>query len=126
MSKSYAVYKVVTGEIKQVIMTPFESEVAATLLEGQSYKEIDADLVTDMDRQRFNSEGNIEFFTPVVDPKVARLGFINSRNKKLLDSDWTQLPDAPVDKEAWAEYRQKLRDLPETTDTLNVAWPDRP
>jgi len=126
MSKSYAVYEVVTGEIKQVIMTPFESEVAATLLEGQSYKEIDADLVTDMDRQRFNSEGNIEFFTPVVDPKVARLGFINSRNKKLLDSDWTQLPDAPVDKEAWAEYRQKLRDLPETTDTLNVAWPDRP
>jgi len=126
MSKSYAVYEVVTGEIKQVIMTPFESEVAATLLEGQSYKEIDADLVTDMDRQRFNSEGNIEFFTPVVDPKVARLGFINSRNKKLLDSDWTQLPDAPVDKEAWAEYRQKLRDLPKTTDTLNVVWPDRP
>ena len=126
MSKSYAVYKVVTGEIKQVIMTPFESEVATTLLEGQSYKEIDADLVTDMDRQRFNSEGNIEFFTPVVDPKVARLGFINSRNKKLLDSDWTQLPDAPVDKEAWAEYRQKLRDLPKTTDTLNVVWPDRP
>ncbi len=126
MSKSYAIYEVVTGKIKQVIMTPFESEVAATLLEGQSYKEIDADLVTDMDRQRFNSEGNIEFFTPVVDPKVARLGFINSRNKKLLDSDWTQLPDAPVDKEAWAEYRQKLRDLPETTDTLNVAWPDRP
>ena len=126
MSKSYAVYEVVTGEIKQVIMTPFESEVAATLLEGQSYKEIDADLATDMDRQRFNSEGNIEFFTPVVDPKVARLGFINSRNKKLLDSDWTQLPDAPVDKEAWAEYRQKLRDLPKTTDTLNVVWPDRP
>jgi len=126
MSKSYAIYEVVTGKIKQVIMTPFESEVAATLLEGQSYKEIDADLVTDMDRQRFNSEGNIEFFTPVVDPKVARLGFINSRNKKLLDSDWTQLPDAPVDKEAWAEYRQKLRDLPKTTDTLNVVWPDRP
>ena len=72
MSKSYAVYEVVTGEIKQVIMTPFESEVAATLLEGQSYKEIDADLVTDMDRQRFNSEGNIEFFTPSVDPEVAK------------------------------------------------------
>ena len=66
MSKSYTVYEVVTGEIKQVIMTPFESEVAATLLEGQSYKEIDAALVTDMDRQRFNSEGNIEFFTPLL------------------------------------------------------------
>ena len=126
MSKSYAIYEVVTGKIKQVIMTPFEKEVDAILLEGQSYKEIDPALVTDMDRQRFNGEGDIEFFTPSVDPELAQLEFINSRNKKLLASDWTQLPDAPVDKEAWAEYRQKLRDLPETTDTLNVAWPDRP
>ena len=126
MSKSYAIYEVVTGKIKQVIMTPFEKEVDAILLEGQSYKEIDPALVTDMDRQRFNGEGDIEFFTPSVDPELAQLEFINSRNKKLLASDWTQLPDAPVDKEAWAEYRQKLRDLPETTDTLNVVWPDRP
>ena len=34
------------------------------------------------------------------------------RNAKLAESDWTQLPDAPVDKEAWANYRQALRDLP--------------
>ena len=126
MSKSYAIYEVVTGKIKQVIMTPFEKEVDAILLEGQSYKEIDPALVTDMDRQRFNGEGDIEFFTPSVDPELAQLEFINSRNKKLLASDWTQLPDAPVDKEAWAEYRQKLRDLPETTDPLNVVWPVRP
>ena len=126
MSKSYAIYEVVTGEIKQVIMTPFEKEVDAILLEGQSYKEIDPALVTDMDRQRLNGNGDIEFFTPAVDPEVAQLEFIKSRNKKLLASDWTQLPDAPVDKEAWAEYRQKLRDLPETTDTLNIVWPDRP
>ena len=126
MSKSYAIYEVVTGEIKQVIMTPFEKEVDAILLEGQSYKEIDPALVTDMDRQRLNGNGDIEFFTPAVDPEVAQLEFIKSRNKKLLASDWTQLPDAPVDKEAWAEYRQKLRDLPETTDPLNIVWPDRP
>ena len=48
------------------------------------------------------------------------------RDIELKSTDWTQLPDAPVDKEAWAEYRQKLRDLPETTDPLNVVWPDRP
>jgi hypothetical protein len=36
----------------------------------------------------------------------------NWRNQELDASDWTQLPDAPVDKEAWAEYRQALRDLP--------------
>ena len=126
MSKSYAIYEVVTGKIKQVIMTPFEKEVDAILLEGQSYKEIDPALVTDMDRQRFNGEGDIEFFTPSVDPELAQLEFINSRNKKLLASDWIQLPDAPVDKEAWAEYRQKLRNLPETADPLNIVWPVRP
>ena len=36
----------------------------------------------------------------------------NWRNAQLKASDWTQLPDAPTDKEAWAEYRQALRDLP--------------
>ena len=34
------------------------------------------------------------------------------RNTQLALSDWTQLPDAPTDKTAWAEYRQALRDLP--------------
>lgn len=34
------------------------------------------------------------------------------RNAKLAESDWTQLPDAPVDQAAWATYRQALRDLP--------------
>jgi hypothetical protein len=34
------------------------------------------------------------------------------RNAQLAMSDWTQLPDAPVDKAVWASYRQALRDLP--------------
>lgn len=34
------------------------------------------------------------------------------RNAKLAQSDWTQLPDAPVNQAAWATYRQALRDLP--------------
>jgi hypothetical protein len=34
------------------------------------------------------------------------------RNAQLAATDFTQLPDAPTDKEAWAEYRQALRDLP--------------
>ena len=36
----------------------------------------------------------------------------NWRNAELARTDWTQLHDAPVDKTAWAEYRQALRDLP--------------
>jgi hypothetical protein len=34
-----------------------------------------------------------------------------SRGEKLKDCDWTQVADAPVDKEAWATYRQALRDV---------------
>jgi hypothetical protein len=34
------------------------------------------------------------------------------RNQELAFTDWTQLVDAPVDKTAWATYRQSLRDLP--------------
>jgi hypothetical protein len=34
------------------------------------------------------------------------------RNKQLIKSDWTQIADSTADKQAWAEYRQALRDLP--------------
>jgi hypothetical protein len=34
------------------------------------------------------------------------------RNSQLARTDWTQLADSPLDKKAWATYRQELRDLP--------------
>lgn len=34
------------------------------------------------------------------------------RDGQLARTDWTQVQDAPVDKTAWATYRQALRDLP--------------
>jgi hypothetical protein len=34
------------------------------------------------------------------------------RNAELSRTDWTMHTDAPTDKEAWATYRQALRDLP--------------
>lgn len=49
------------------------------------------------------------------------------RNAKLAASDWTQVLDAPVDQDAWADYRQALRDLPDnTTDPFAPAWPVEP
>ena len=49
------------------------------------------------------------------------------RNRLLMQSDWTQIADAPVDAVAWAEYRQALRDLPaNTTDPENPVWPTPP
>lgn len=46
----------------------------------------------------------------------------SSRNLKLMQSDWTQLPDVPLTdakKAEWAVYRQQLRDLPSTVTGLN-------
>jgi hypothetical protein len=49
------------------------------------------------------------------------------RDRLLKESDWTQLPDAPVDREAWATYRQALRDFPATWTPSNEAdLPDTP
>jgi hypothetical protein len=50
-----------------------------------------------------------------------------SRNMMLQSTDWTQVPDAPVDQAAWAVYRQELRDLPANTEDPNeVVWPKPP
>lgn len=49
------------------------------------------------------------------------------RDKLLSDTDWTQVPDAPVDQVAWAEYRQALRDVPQQEGFPdNIVWPYRP
>ena len=49
------------------------------------------------------------------------------RNSLLAASDWTQVADTPVDRAAWATYRQALRDVPDQTGFPDaVAWPVAP
>ena len=59
------------------------------------------------------------------------------RNSKLGESDWSQMPDSPLSEEKkneWKEYRQELRDLPESItnpkplvlDLNDPAWPIKP
>lgn len=48
----------------------------------------------------------------------------NARNAKLAASDWTQLPDAPVNAATWAVYRQALRDITNQADPFNIVWPE--
>ena len=50
-----------------------------------------------------------------------------TRNDKLKDCDWTQIADSTADKEAWAAYRQALRDI--TTQAgfpWTIDWPVAP
>lgn len=57
----------------------------------------------------------------------AWFGLRVERHARLAACDWTQVPDAPVDRAAWAAYRQQLRDLPaNTADPRNVIWPEPP
>ena len=51
----------------------------------------------------------------------------SQRDSLLAASDWTQVPDAPVDQAAWRTYRQALRDV--TTQSgfpHEVTWPVKP
>ena len=50
-----------------------------------------------------------------------------ARNQLLTASDWSQLPDATCDRQAWATYRQALRDFPATwTVGPEADFPDTP
>ena len=49
------------------------------------------------------------------------------RDRLLKESDWTQTADSPVNREAWATYRQALRDFPATwTAGPEADFPDTP
>ena len=52
----------------------------------------------------------------------------NERNALLTASDWTQAADVPqTTKDAWATYRQALRDVPQQAGfPTNVTWPQKP
>lgn len=77
--------------------------------------------------QRILAAGSIATYVPPTDEEVAadmRAG----RDGLLFASDWTQLPDVPQSvKDAWAPYRQALRDI--TTQPgfpRNIVWPVPP
>lgn len=51
----------------------------------------------------------------------------DTRNQKLKDSDYTQLIDAPVDRQAWVVYRQELRDITSQAGfPWDIQWPAQP
>lgn len=61
------------------------------------------------------------------DPEVLTGRMRLHRDRLLAESDWTQTLDAPVNREAWATYRQQLRDFPSTWTPAETAnFPDPP
>ena len=90
----------------------------------------------------FPGEPMGSFYEPVKDTETGVISLVENtqakldaawtalrteRNRRLAASDWTQLVDSHLSqekKDAWAAYRQELRDLPdEVTDPTQVEWP---
>jgi hypothetical protein len=65
-------------------------------------------------------------YKATIDAQLAS-GIRNTRNQLLKDSDWTQISDATVDKDAWLAYRCQLRDITlQKGFPLTVKWPAEP
>lgn len=73
------------------------------------------------------ASGPAAYVEPPIDLDALADQARSQRNALLAASDWTQMSDAPVNKVAWATYRQALRDItaqagfPESID-----WPVQP
>jgi hypothetical protein len=84
---------------------------------------------SEIETQEWNSESEHWITTPIPD-EVFWERLRGERNFRLMNSDWSQIPDAPLTsakKAEWALYRQALRDLPANTeDPKNVTWPLQP
>jgi len=66
-------------------------------------------------------------YVPTTEDKLNKIRI--TKNKLLLDSDWTQLPDVALTPEKvteWRVYRQTLRDFTSTCDPDNPIWPTQP
>lgn len=133
------VFNKVTGQILRMVNVPVG--MASVQLTGSNEDWIEGDYPDD----QFYIEG----FTPVAipeqpshnhvfnyitkqweDPRTAETEWplVRARRNDLLTAcDWTQLPDVPLaTKEAWAAYRQALRDITEQPDPFNIVWPTPP
>lgn len=64
----------------------------------------------------------------VEDRELKIQALLEQRNRLLVASDWTQMPDVPLSTKAeWAEYRQLLRDVPQQSGFPDaVSWPIPP
>ena len=103
-----------------------------------------ASMIKPLTLDQYMSEDSSGNFTVDLNPetfgtKIKRQkiqGIIQERNKKIAETDWTQLADVYMDgvtRGKWNDYRRQLRDVPNTGITydenftpVNVNWPEPP
>jgi homoserine kinase len=118
-------YKTLNGDITRIAVLDSEM-IDLNLLDGEAWIEGHYDNKT----KRIVGGSVVDIPQSELDAEEIKRAWANlkqDRKARLVASDWTQVPDAPVDREAWAVYRQQLRDLPKnTTDPRNPVWPTPP
>ena len=121
MRSQFTLYNAETGEITAIMSGSMEdAELNGPYLEGA----FDPDTYTVIDGVAVQKPDSV---LEAAEIEKATFAMRELRDGRLKDSDWTQVPDAPVDAAAWATYRQQLRDLPaNTTDPRTVEWPVPP
>jgi hypothetical protein len=76
------------------------------------------------------SQADLDAAWPAVEMERKWKALRSERDRLLAACDWTQVADAPLtasDKQAWADYRQALRDVPQDFDSPDdVVWPEAP
>lgn len=126
----FAHYEIETGRILGVYTQADHGEnipqPTAVLTQNQWQE-----FLANQDRRKINvATKKMVIYTPPAPTTDELLASIRTeRSRRLAACDWTQLADSPLDletKAAWAEYRQALRDFPESCDPINPIWPIPP
>jgi hypothetical protein len=120
------IYVQETGDIRRTMRLMDIAEVELNCAPGESWLEGTADI-----RKQRVQNGKVVGRDPAALEAAAIAQawteLYDKRLRLLYASDWTQVPDAPVDRAAWAAYRQALRDLPQNTpDPRYPVWPEPP
>jgi hypothetical protein len=110
--------------MKAHVLNEYGDIINTILIDELGENHIDADLYGGTIGDRF--DGNA-VFAPVLSTEQLQAEVRAKRNQLLSASDWTQVADAPVDKAAWATYRQALREIPQQEGfPATVVWPTQP
>lgn len=118
-------YMKLSGETITAIVT---SSVPPDGYVSISAELIPPELFADLNAYTFDGQYFHKRTVSEEEEKSAALMQLRMKRDRLLSAcDWTQVPDAPVDRSAWAAYRQALRDLPANTeDPRTPTWPTPP
>jgi hypothetical protein len=132
---TYTIYLEATGQILRVVQT---EDIEIQLQTGEAYIE------GSVDDSAYYIENGLPVAIPpkpneysvfdystkswVADINIATGDALAKRQRLLIRSDWTQMPDVQLqNKTEWATYRQELRDITDQPGyPFNVVWPTPP